>query len=96
MKKESLDALGAKEVLIVEAEIVPNVPVVVHEGRYRLYSNPDGGMRIQYRRDDKDEDDFVQMPGPIVALAKAAAEGELSPIELVRRMMSIMAEMRKQ
>lgn len=85
----------SNEIKIVEAEVIPNVPVIVHEGRYRLYQNPDGGMRIQYRRDDKEEDDFVQMPGPVVALAKAAAEGNMSPIEMVRRMMSLMGEMRK-
>jgi hypothetical protein len=70
-------------------------PKIVHEGRYRLYENPDGGLRIQYRRDGKDEDDFVQLPGPIVALGKAAAEGNMSPLELMRRMMSLMGEMRK-
>lgn len=86
----------AKDVAVVDAEIVSAVPVIVHEGRYRLYQNPDGGLRIQYRRDDKDEDDFVQMPGPVVALAKAAGEGNISPVEMVRRMMSIMGEMRKQ
>jgi hypothetical protein len=79
------------------SEIVPVIaePKVVHEGRYRLYENPDGGLRIQYRRDGKDEDDFVQLPGPIVALGKAAAEGSLSPIELMQRMMKIMREMRQ-
>jgi hypothetical protein len=70
-------------------------PRILHEGRYRLYENPDGGLRIQYRRDDKDEDDFVQMPGPIVALGKAAAEGNLSPVELMRKMMSLMKDMRQ-
>jgi hypothetical protein len=72
-----------------------SMPKIVHEGRYRLYENPDGGLRIQYRRDGKDEDDFVQLPGPIVALGKAAAEGTMSPIELMQRMMKIMRESRK-
>jgi hypothetical protein len=69
-------------------------PKIVHQGRYRLYENPDGGLRIQYRRDDKDDDDFVQLPGPIVALGKAAAEGNMSPLEMMQRMMKIMREMR--
>jgi hypothetical protein len=78
------------------ATVTPiGVPKIVHEGRYRLYENPDGGLRIQYRRDGKDEDDFVQLPGPIVALGKAAAEGNMSPIELMQRMMKIMREMRQ-
>jgi hypothetical protein len=76
------------------AEQLDATPKIVHEGRYRLYENPDGGLRIQYRRDGKDEDDFVQLPGPIVALGKAAAEGTMSPIELMQRMMKIMREMR--
>lgn len=85
----------SKEVEFVEAEIVPNVPRILHEGRYRLYENPDGGMRIQYRRDDKDEDDFVQVPGPFIALGKAAAEGNMNPLELMRRMMALMKDMRQ-
>lgn len=67
-------------------------PKILHEGRYRLYENPDGGMRIQYRRDDSDTDDFVQLPGPVIALARAAAEGTMSPVELMRRMMTLMRE----
>lgn len=78
-----------------EIEVIPAVPKIVHEGRYRLYENPDGGLRIQYRRDDKEEDDFVQLPGPIVALGKAAAEGNMSPVELMRRMMGLMRDMRQ-
>lgn len=79
-------------------EIVPTVvtgPKVLHEGRYRLYEKPDGTMRIQYRRDDKDEDDFVEIPGAMIALAKAASEGKLSPVDLLKRSMSLMAEMRQ-
>jgi hypothetical protein len=75
-----------------EVEVI--APKIIHEGRYRLYENPDGGLRIQYRRDDKEEDDFVQLPGPIVALGKAAAEGNMSPVELMRRMMGLMRDMR--
>lgn len=53
-------------------------PVVLHEGRYRLYEKPDGSLRIQYRRDDKDEDDFVELPGAMIRLAKMASEGNMS------------------
>ena len=70
-------------------------PIVIHEGRYRLYQKRDGGMRIQYRCDDKTEDDFVEIPGAMVALSKAAAEGNLSPVELVRRVMKLMGEMKQ-
>lgn len=57
----------------------PNgAPVILHEGRYRLYEIPDGSLRIQYRRDDKDEDDFVVLPGAMIRLAKMASEGNMS------------------
>jgi hypothetical protein len=88
-KGHDLEQLGEETAIILTG------PVVLHEGRYRLYQTPDGGMRIQYRRDDKTEDDFVQIPGPIVALSKAAAEGKLSPMELMKRTMSIMNQMRQ-
>lgn len=55
-----------------------NAPIIVHEGRYRLYEKPDGSLRIQYRRDDKDEDDFVELPGAMIRLAKMASEGNMS------------------
>lgn len=88
-KTHDLEQLGG------EAAVILLTPKIMHEGRYRLYENPDGGLRIQYRRDDKDEDDFVQLPGPIIALGKAAAEGKMSPVELLRRMMSLMKDMRQ-
>lgn len=84
----------ANEVDNIDRPLDASGPRVLHEGRYRMYENPDGGLRIQYRRDGKDEDDFVQLPGPIVALGKAAAEGNMSPVELMRRMMKLMGEMR--
>lgn len=77
----------------ITAEIPNNVPVVLHEGRYRLYQKPDGGMRVQYRRDDKEEDDFFELPGKVVRLAKAAAEGKISPLALMREMMSMSHEL---
>lgn len=64
---------------VTDTEITNIVaPVILHEGRYRLYENPDGSLRIQYRRDDKDEDDFVELPGAMIRLAKMASEGNMS------------------
>lgn len=73
---------------MTELQETSDVPVIVHQGRYRLYQNPDGGLRIQYLRDDKDEEDYVAFPGPMVALAKAASEGKISPVELMKRVMA--------
>lgn len=88
MKKESLDALGAVEVDIV-------VPSIVHKGKYTLWEKPDGTLRIQYRRDDQDEDSFMEFPGPIVKLAKSASEGKMNPMEMVREMMKMAASFGK-
>jgi hypothetical protein len=60
------------------------LPKVLHQGRYRLYEKPDGSLRIQYRRDDREEDDFLEIPGAVIRMAKAASEGKMSPLELIR------------
>jgi hypothetical protein len=77
------------------SEVVDNVPAiptpeVVHKGVYTLWQNPDGGLRIQYRRDDKEEDDFFQLPGAMVRMAKAASEGAMSPIDMIREVGKMM------
>jgi hypothetical protein len=64
-------------------------PVVIHEGRYRLYGKPDGGLHIVYQRDDSDTPDHMEFPGAIVAMAKAASEGKLSPTDMLREMMKM-------
>lgn len=65
------------------------VPVIVHEGRYRLYKTPDGGMRLQYQRDDKDTEDFIVLPAMFVRLADSAARGDMKPADMVKAMMSM-------
>jgi hypothetical protein len=76
----------------VEGTIVPleNIPVVIHQGHYRLYEKPDGGLRLQYRRDDKDEDDFIELPAALVRLLNKAQEGNMSAMEMMRAMTGIM------
>ncbi len=59
-------------------------PRILHKGVYSLYEKPDGTLRIQYRRTDRDEDDFIEIPGPILRLAKLASEGKMNPIEAVK------------
>jgi hypothetical protein len=75
-----------------ESSLVPieEIPVVIHQGHYRLYEKPDGGMRLQYRRDDKDEDDFIELPAALVRLLNKAQEGNMSPMELMRAMTTVM------
>lgn len=61
-------------------------PRILHKGVYTLYEKPDGTLRIQYRRSDRDEDDFMEIPGAILRLAKLASEGKLSPMQAVKAM----------
>lgn len=64
-------------------------PHVVHQGRYRLYEKPDGGLHIVYQRDDKDTPDHLELPGAMVNLARMAGEGKLSPGEMLREAMKL-------
>lgn len=59
-------------------------PRILHKGVYSLYEKSDGTLRIQYRRTDRDEDDFIEIPGPILRLAKLASEGKMNPIEAMK------------
>jgi hypothetical protein len=68
---------------MTEVEIAA-VPVIVHEGRYRLYELPDGTLRIQYRREGAETDDYIELPGTMVKLAKAASEGNMSPLDVMK------------
>jgi hypothetical protein len=105
MKRESLEALGAVparpdelppgllEDLAADgimAYKIPAAPRVIHEGRYRLYEKPDGTLRIQYQRTDRDTEDFFEIPGEFIALARAAAEGKLSPADMMKAVMKMM------
>ncbi len=56
-------------------------PHILHEGKYRLYQKPDGTLRVQYRRDDKDEDDFMEVPGWMLKLAEGLSNGSLNPLQ---------------
>jgi hypothetical protein len=62
---------------------VPAMPVIVHQGRYRLYKKPDGTLRIQYRRDDKDEDDHLEIPGFMVTMAENLSSGKMNPLQAI-------------
>lgn len=96
MKRESLDALGAVPVdldhVLKDTENEPGIPLVLHQGRYRLYEKPDGSLRIQYRRDGSDHDDHVELPGVMVRMAKAAAEGKMNPLQMMREVMKLNGE----
>lgn len=68
----------------------PAMPKVIHQGRYRLYEKPDGSIRIQYRRDDKDSDDFIEVPAVVLSLARSANEGKVGPMDMMKAVMGFM------
>lgn len=75
-------------------EITPaqleNIPVIVGQGRYRLYKKPDGTMRVQFRQDGTDEDAFFEFPGALLILAQKAAQGDMNPITMMREAAKLM------
>jgi hypothetical protein len=64
-------------------------PRVLHQGRYRLWEKPDGGLHLVYQRDDKDEPDHMDIPGAFLKLAKLAGEGKMTPMEMMREAMKL-------
>ena len=68
-------------------------PTIVHQGRYRLWQKPDGGLHLVYQRDDKSEPDHMDLPGALLALAKAAGEGKLSLSDMMREIMKMRSQM---
>lgn len=69
---------------------VESIPVILHQGRYRLYEKPDGTLRIQYQQDGKDAEDFIEIPGAMLRLAKMASEGKLNPMQMMKHAMEYM------
>lgn len=64
-------------------------PVIVHQGRYRLWKKPDGGLHLVYQRDDRDAADHMDIPGVFIAIFESAAAGNLSPMEMMREVMKL-------
>lgn len=79
---------------MTEVEVTPNgTPVILHEGRYKLWRKPDGTLRLQYRRDDKDEDDFLEIPGAMLRLAQMASEGNMSFPQFIKEAAKLRREL---
>jgi len=64
-------------------------PKVLHEGRYRLYEKPGGDLHLVYKRDDQETEQHMEIPGKLLGLAQRAAEGKLSPMDVVKELMSL-------
>jgi hypothetical protein len=69
-----------------DAEVL-TMPRILHEGRYRLYENPDGGIHVAYKPDNTEQVQHFEVPGFMLKMAQAASEGKLSPMDMVKEMM---------
>ncbi len=78
----------------IDRAYVNNTPRVIHEGCYRLYEKPDGSMRVQYKRSDRNEEDFLEIPAAFTRLARMGANGDLSMMDIMKEMMTMMRTMR--
>jgi hypothetical protein len=78
-------------------EIVPNgVPVILHEGKYRLYQKPDGGLHLVYLPDGVEIEQHMEIPGGMLRLSRLASEGNLTLPQFMKEATKLMAEMRGQ
>ena len=78
------------EALIPLDEVtVVSGPKVLHEGRYRLYEKPDGNLHLVYKRDDQETEQHLEIPGKLLGLAQRAAQGQLSPMDVIKEMMAM-------
>lgn len=68
-------------------------PTIVHQGRYRLYKKPDGGLHLVYQRDDKDEPDHFELPAMMLNLAQLAGEGKLTPMQMLHELTKLRGQM---
>lgn len=74
-------------------ETVSTEPRILHQGRYRLYQKPDGGIHLVYQREDKEEPDHFELPGAMRVLLDSAAQGNLSPMDMMRELMKLRGSM---
>jgi hypothetical protein len=79
---------------IETVEVVDNAPQVVHKGVYTLWKKPDGTLRVQYHRDDKEEEDFFELPGAVVAMTEKFSQGNMNPAEMFKEVMKLMVSMK--
>lgn len=62
-------------------------PEPILKGRFTLYETPDGGYHVAFLPDGMEETRHLEVPGPLVSLAKMGAEGRLSPLAMARAFM---------
>lgn len=80
---------GQTPMIEISQTELPTEPIIVHQGRYRLYRKPDGGLHLVYQRDDSDTPDHMELPGQLLKLAQLAGEGKLSLPQLLQEVMKL-------
>lgn len=65
-------------------------PRIMHEGKYRLYEKSDGTLHLVYRPNGAENEEHMEIPGQLIALAKSAESGNMSPIEMMKMAASMM------
>jgi hypothetical protein len=73
-----------------------NIPHILHEGRYRLYGNPDGGLHLVYLPDGQEIEQHMNIPGGMIRLSQLASTGNLTLPQFMREASKLMAEMRRE
>ena len=51
-------------------------PELMSRGAYAIYQTPKGGLVISYRIEGATEDAYLDVPAPMVSMAKRMASGE--------------------
>lgn len=59
-------------------------PRVVHEGKYRLYEKSDGTLHLVYKPNGAENEEHMEIPGQLIAMAKAAENGSMSPMDMMK------------
>lgn len=62
----------------------PHHPQILHQGKYRLYELMDGTLHLVYKPVGAEKELHLEIPGHILRLAKAAADGQMSPIDMMK------------
>ena len=73
----------------IDEVTVVSGPKILHEGRYRLYQKPTGDLHLVYKPDDQETEQHMEIPGKLLGLAQRAAQGQLSPMDIIKEMMSM-------
>ncbi len=66
------------------------MPQLIMNGKFSVYETQEGGLHVAYIPDGDQDARHLEIPALIVKMAKASAEGKLSPMAMVRQMTGAM------